>query len=163
MKFNRCAYRVFYVFFALAYMLVSCVASSKDEFQNMPLLYQLSCHVFDYNGEKTVLSGDITLLNVNSHPTREMLVTLQDSSGQVQVVDSKVKLSEDGRFSVVVSSSDSESLRNDGITYDFDWGSDSYVVVSRASCLNCVAIRYKITGTGICDIRQVSSMIEGAH
>jgi hypothetical protein len=137
---------------------VPCIATAQDEDQNKPQLinHKLNCNVYGHGGEKTVVSGDIILLDRNARSPRELLVTFTDSSRKVSVAAAKALWAENSGFSVSANSPASEPRRESRLDYDFHWGlGGSYVVVRLASCLQCVAQRHIIVGTGICDIHQV--------
>jgi hypothetical protein len=139
-------------------LLSPCIVSAQDNDENkpQPINYKLNCNVYGYAGEKNVLSGDTILLDLNAKSPRELLVNFTDSSRQVSVTATKVFLAEDGRFSLSANSPEPEARRESRLDYDFHWRyGGSYVVVTRTSCLQCVAQRSEITATGICDIHQV--------
>jgi hypothetical protein len=154
MTFIKNGYLLVFLFF-----LMPNFVSAEDEDENKPQLsnHQLNCNVYGHGGEKAVVSGDIILLDRNARSPRELLVTFTDSSRKVSVTAAKALWVEDGSFSVSVENLPaSESRRESRLDYDFHWevGGD-YVVVRLASCLQCVAQRHEIVGTGICDIHQV--------
>jgi hypothetical protein len=154
MAFIKNVYILVFLFFLMP-NLVS--AEDEDENKPQPLKHKLSCNVYGYGGEKTVVSGDIILLDRNARSPRELLVTFTDSSRKVSVAAAKALWVEDGSFSVGVENLPaSESRRESRFDYDFHWRYlRSYVVITEASCLQCVAQRHIIVGTGLCDIHQV--------
>ena len=142
---NCCAF-IFLLTFAMTALAEE--AESKTEF------YKLSCAVYDRVGEKITIAGSLIVSRVNTKPVTEAVLTFATNSKQLlSVTDEKVVLTEEGSFNIDANLPDPETRQSSRLSYDFyQRQGGSYVVITMTSCLQCVALRHSILGTGLCSL-----------